>query len=100
MDECKIDSIQTLQYPANDIRMVKANYGDRLVIRGGYDGQTALRGDVPEEKIRAVLRESLEILAPGGNHIPFFYPFGEFAGRGLKIFAEEIDKYEAEFGPC
>lgn len=100
VDECKIDSIQTLQYPANDIRMVKANYGDRLVIRGGYDGQTALRGDVPEEKIRAVLRESLEVLAPGGNHIPFFYPFGEFAGRGLKIFAEEIDKYEAEFGPC
>ena len=100
VDEVGIDAIQTLQYPQNDIRMIKKAYGDRLVIRGGYDGQTALRGDLPEEEIRRVLRESLEVLVPGGNHIPFFYPFGPYAARGLKLLAEEIDRYEAQHGPC
>ncbi len=100
VDEVKIDSIQTLMYPCNDIRMVKKEVGDRLVIRGGYDGQLALKADAPEEEIRKSFRECLAVLCPGGNHIPFFYPFGENAGRGLKIFAEEIDRYEQEFGPC
>lgn len=100
VDEVGIDSIQTLQYPANDIRMIKREYGDRLVIRGGYDGQTALRSDISDDEIRARLRESLEVLVPGGNHIPFFYPFGATAPHALALFNEEIEKYEAEHGPC
>lgn len=100
VDEVGIDSIQTLQYPANDIRMIKREYGDRLVIRGGYDGQTVLREDVSDDVIRERMRESLEVLVPGGNHIPFFYPFGSGAPRALRLFAEEIEKYENEHGCC
>ncbi len=100
VEEIGIDSIQTLQYPQNDIRMIKNNWGDRLVIRGGYDGQLIMSPGVTDEEIRASARESLRILAPGGNHIPYYYSFGQNPEHALAVFADAVDQYEKEFGPC
>ena len=98
--EIGIDSIQTLMYPQNDIRLIKDSVGQKLVIRGGYDGQVILRDDVPDEIKRKTIRHSLEILAPGGNHIPFFYAFGESPEHALAVFRDEVTAYETEHGPC
>lgn len=100
VDEVGIDSIQTLQYPQNDIRMIKANWGDRLVIRGGYDGQLIMRPGVTDAEIRASVRESVGVLAPGGNHIPYYYSFGKDPEHALAVFSDEIARYEAASGPC
>lgn len=100
VDELGIDSIQTLQYPQNDIRAIKAEVGDRLVIRGGYDGQVILRKDVDAEVKRETIRDSLSVLVPGGNHIPYYYSFGEAPEEAMKIFEEEVDRYEALYGCC
>ncbi len=95
-----INSIQTLQYPQNDIEYVKKNFGDRLVTRGGYDGLTILRKDVPDEKKRETILYSLSVLAPGGNHIPYFYAFGENPDHAIEVFNAVVDEYEKEHGPC
>ena len=100
VEELGIDSIQTLQYPANDIRMIKSNWGDKLVIRGGYDGQRILRKDVGDEEKRAIIRQSLSVLVPGGNHIPYYYSFGVEPEHALELFADEVSRYESEFGCC
>lgn len=92
-----IDSIQPLQYPQNDIRMVKANWGDRLVIRGGSDGQTVLSPESSEADIRAAARESLEVLAPNGNHIPYVFAFGSDPQRPMAVFNDEVSRFEQEF---
>lgn len=101
VEEIGIDSIQTLQYPQNDIRMIKKNWGDRLVTRGGYDGQLILRDDVTDDEIRAAVRESISVLAPGGNHIPYFYSLlGKDTSHAVEVFYDEVDRYEKEFGAC
>ena len=95
-----IDSIQTLQYPQNDIEYVKKNWGDRLVTRGGYDGQKILRKDVSDEEKCKTILYSLHVLAPGGNHIPYYYSFGENPEHAMEVFNSVVDEYEKEFGPC
>lgn len=95
-----IDSIQTLMYPQNDIRYIKKSVGNRLVIRGEYDGQVILRDDVPDNVKRDTIRDSLSVMAPGGNHIPYFYSFGEFPEAAVRVFVDSIEEYEAEFVPC
>ena len=103
VEECAeigIDSIQTLMYPQNDIRYVKKVIGDKVVIRGGYDGQNILRPDVSDEAKRATILDSLSVLAPGGNHIPYYYSFGKDPEHSLKVFADTVAEYEAKYGPC
>lgn len=101
VDELGIDSIQTLQYPQNDIRYIKENWGDRLVTRGGYRDADILRKDADEGEIRSAVRESISILAPGGNHIPYFYDLlGKDNSRAINIFYDEVKRYETEIGPC
>ncbi len=99
VEELGIDSIQTLQYPQNDIQYVKDKWGDRLVTRGGYRDADIIREGASEEDIRAAVRESISILAPGGNHIPYFYDLiGEDNSRAIEIFYDEVMRYEAECG--
>ena len=99
-EDTGVDILQPLQYPQNDIRMIKASYGERLVIRGGYDGRRILRKDVPDGEKRATIRESLGVLAPGGNHIPYYVSFGEAPEHAMEVFNGTIAEFEKENGPC
>lgn len=98
VEECGIDCIQTLMYPQNDIEMIKREVGDKLVIRGGYDGRSLLRPDVSEDEKRRLIRYSLSVLVPGGNHIPYFYAFGSEAASSEAFFEQEVSAWEAQNG--
>ncbi|MDR1589623.1 MAG: hypothetical protein LBS51_05465 [Oscillospiraceae bacterium] len=94
--EIGIDSIQTLQYPQNDIVEVKRLYGDKLVTRGGYDGQKIIAPGVSDDEIRETVRYSLRTLAPGGFHIPYVYVIGTGAEHPMAVMEEEVAAYEKE----
>ena len=96
VNDIGIDSIQTLQYPQNDIKVVKDLYGEKLVTRGGYDGQKIIAPGVPEDEIRKTIRYSLETLGPEGHHIPYVYVIGTDFQRPMEILEEEILKCETE----
>lgn len=96
VDDLKVDAIQHFQYPANDIRATKKNWGDRLVVHGGFDAQLMCRPGVTEEEVRRATRETLEVLAPGGNFVPGAPIVGENAAEINRIFEDEIDRYIAE----
>lgn len=55
---------------SNDIAYMKKTYGKRMVLLGGLDTQMFGRPNVTEEAIRRNIRETFEILAPGGGFIP------------------------------
>lgn len=95
VDDIGIDAIQHLQYPQNDVQAVKANWGDRLCIHGGFDSNLISREDTTEEQIRETTRKSLEMLAPGGGLIPEIPIVGANAVRNTAVFESEIDAYEA-----
>jgi uroporphyrinogen decarboxylase len=94
--EIGIDSIQTLQYPQNDIAEVKRLYGTRLVTRGGYDGQKIIAPGAGDDEIRETVRHSLRTLAPGGFHIPYVYVIGTGAEHPMAVMEEEVASYEKE----
>jgi len=101
VEEVGIDSIQTLQYPQNDIRYIKKNWGGRLVIRGGYNDRVIMAKDATDEDIIAAVHDSIEVLAPGGNHIPYFYNMiGQGWEHAVSVFYSEVKKYEQEHGCC
>jgi hypothetical protein len=61
----------------NDLKAVKARYGNKLCIAGGWDARdNLLSPDVTEEEIRASVDASFDMLAPGGG----FAWFGSFLG--------------------
>jgi hypothetical protein len=94
--ELGVDSIQTLQYPPNDIAEVKRLYGDKLVTRGGYDGQKIIAPGVSDDEIRETVRYSLRTLAPGGFHIPYIYVIGTGFEHPMAVMEEEVSAYERE----
>ena len=91
-----IDSTQTLQYPQNDIETVKKLYGDRLVTRGGYDGQKILAPGTSDDEIRQTVRYSLETLAPNAFHIPYVYVIGTGFEHAMSVVEDEVTRYEKE----
>ena len=53
---------------SNDLVAVKKKFGNRLLICGGFDGRQFLPHlEVTEEEVRAVVKETLDALAPGGG---------------------------------
>ena len=68
MVEMGIDSIQPLQ-AVNDVKMVKEQFGDRIVIHGGITASEVMGMAVPEEELRRQVKECVDICAPGGNFI-------------------------------
>jgi hypothetical protein len=61
----------------NDLKGVKAKYGNKLCIAGGWDARdNLLSPDVTEEEIRASVDAAFDMLAPGGG----FAWFGSFLG--------------------
>ena len=69
--ELGIDAIDPLQI-TNPIRELKDRYQDRVTFAGGYDTQNVFdRVGVTEEEIRAEVRRTLALLAPGGSFVAF-----------------------------
>lgn len=65
-----IDSLHPLQAPMNNVAEVKAQFGDRLIIRGGVDTQLVNSPIASEEEIRMHIRTWLKTCTPGGKFIP------------------------------
>lgn len=53
----------------NDLKAVKAKYGNDLVLMGGWDARGRLTApDVTEEEIRQSVRDAIDAYAPGGGY--------------------------------
>lgn len=53
--------------PVNDLKKIKAEYGDKLIFAGGVDPQVTDTGCATEEEIRAEVRRVIDTLGKGGG---------------------------------
>lgn len=68
MVEMGIDAIQPLQ-ALNDVRMIKEQFGDKIVIHGGITASELVGAGVSHEELVQGVQECVDICAPGGNFI-------------------------------
>lgn len=69
--EMGIDALDPIQ-PCNDQKLIKETYQGRLTFVGGEDSQGVLeKAGVTEEEIRAEIRRTYDIFAPGGGYVNF-----------------------------
>ena len=88
-----MDILQPVQ-TNNDLRAIKDQYGDKIVLRLAiFDKQFDRLGQT-EEEVRADIRSYYEILAPGGNFIPDLVPIDD---RYYQLQGEVQAEFEAEF---
>lgn len=81
---------------SNDLRHMKECYGDRMVFLGGFNNQLVDSPVTSEEEVRASVRETLDILAPGGGFVPRYTGIG----NNTQILFDEVQKYGRKFyGP-
>ena len=89
--EIGVDSIEPLNV-CNDIVAIKKEYGNKITLTGGLNNQYLDRGDVSEEMVRAEVRRTLDLYAPGGNYIPYMIYSNQ---EKLNIINDEVEKYGA-----
>ena len=86
----------------NDLKAIKAKYGNKLVIAGGWDARgRMLEPDITDEEIRQSVRDTIDKYAPGGG----FCWMGGFLGalddpepvRKTGVVLDEAIKYGREF---
>ena len=67
MVECGVDlaEIQGI----NDLKYIKDNFGDKIVLRGCMNGQVLGAPGITPEQARAEVRRTLEIVARGGHYV-------------------------------
>ena len=93
--ELGIDAIDPLQV-TNDIAGLKKAYQDCLTFVGGFDTQGVFdRIGVTEEEIRAEVRRTLDLLAPGGSYIAF--PL-TITFDFVPVFLDEFYKHAHNYG--
>lgn len=69
--ELGIDALDPIQ-PANNQKAIKEKYQGKLTFVGGQDSQGVLeRPGVTEEEIRAEIRRTYDLFAPGGGYVNF-----------------------------
>lgn len=90
--ECGFDILQPLQ-THNDLKYIKENYGDKIVLRLAIFDKVMAAVGKSEDEVRADLRGWYEILAPGGGFIPDIVPIRD---RYYEIQAEVQSEYEKE----
>lgn len=66
--EVGVDSWHSVS-PANDLKTIKAMYGDRLVFAGGVDPQVTDKPGASEAEIRAEVRRAIDVLGKGGGYL-------------------------------
>ena len=64
--EIGVDSWHSVQ-PMNDLKSIKAAYGDKLVFAGAVDAQVTDAPGATEEMIRAEVRRAIDTLGKGGG---------------------------------
>ncbi len=64
--EIGVDSWHSVQ-PCNDLKKIKAEYGDRLIFAGAVDPQVTDAPGATEEQIRADVRRVIDTLGKGGG---------------------------------
>ncbi len=66
IDDVKIDAKHSFEDTIEDVRELKATYGQRMALLGGIDLDFLCRAS--EAAIRARVRETLEVCLPGGGY--------------------------------
>lgn len=66
--EIGVDSWHSVS-PVNDLKKIKAEYGDKLIFAGGVDPQVTDTGRATEEEIRAEVRRAINTLGKGGGYL-------------------------------
>ena len=81
----------------NDLPAVKAKYGNRLVIAGGWDARDhLLDADVTYEEIYDSLKKQFDLLAPGGGYMFLGGFLGAIGDESVKKKNEMVFKAVAE----
>ena len=93
--ELGVDCIQPLQWPCNDIPMIKKTWGDKVVLSGCADTQAILNPTADEATIREKVRQCLETCIPGGRFIPYLNVYGEGNDWKQAIIEDEMCQCEA-----
>lgn len=71
-----IDSLQPLQ-ALNDVKMVKENFGNQIVIHGGITASELVGSGVTHETLMEKVKDCVDICAPGGNFIVLLSECGD-----------------------
>lgn len=66
--EIGVDSWHSVS-PVNNLKKIKAEFGDRLIFAGGIDPQATDAPDATEEDIRAAVRRAIDLLGGGGGYL-------------------------------
>lgn len=92
--EMGIDSIQPLQY-CNEVEDLKALYGDKILLSGGFNTQEVLeRPGATEDEIRMEVRRTLDTLAPHGGYCALVPIIND---KVRNIVVDEVEKYGKYF---
>ncbi|MCI9149675.1 MAG: hypothetical protein HFI42_04135 [Lachnospiraceae bacterium] len=92
--EMGIDSIQPLQY-CNGVDEIKTQYGDRILLSGGFNTQEVLeKPGASEEEIRTEVRRTMDSLGKDGGYCALV-PIIDDRVRG--IVADEVARYGKDF---
>ena len=96
MVEMGIDSIQPLQ-AMNDIKMIKEQFGKKIVIHGGITASDLVGAAVSHDALLKKVDECVDILAPGGNFIVMLSECENRAGEVSDAFKEALNKAGWEY---
>lgn len=86
----------------NDLKAVKAKFGNDLCICGGFDFQVPITWpEFDEEELRAKVRKTIDDLAPGGGYAFCGGVVGNFSDPAIMkanmIIADEVETYGGAF---
>lgn len=65
--ECGVDMLEIQS--VNDLKYIKENFGDKVVLRGCFNGQTLGAPGMTPEKAREEVRDTLNIVAKNGGFV-------------------------------
>ena len=78
----------------NDVVAVKKKFGDRLVLNGAMDEPWTNDKNASEEKLRAFVRDKVNVLGKNGG---FYANSSTFNGHNKAIMSDELRKYGRHF---
>lgn len=93
--ELGVDVLNPIQARANDLPMLKANYGDRICFAGGVDSHQVLMLGTREDVAEAT-KDAIRVMGPGGGYIvgpDQGMPFPQENIQALLDAAREYGKY-------